>query len=327
MDAEPTGRTIDGIPWEEPRPPHLPDALTSVSPWVIVFLGLAALQVVVGWFEWARHGDLRDPSALVEFIVRQRLPDVCAALLGAALFYRHQNAHRRLPMLVVGVVLLNVAALMGLGTDPLNRALVDALPASDDIFGFAFFWSEVYGAAISVAGIFAVLYMARGLAGARHFADVVSGRALGMVLIALIAVASVVSLAPYLALPDAAELLTSVNVINLTIAIVKDLAWAYLFVIAFGGWLAGEQPRSGWLLVALAAIIEVTFLLVTAVGSLVDLSSGAFLLTFLSWLGIGRWVFLLTAFALGLPSAVSDEPDATATTDPTASTTRDSAAG
>lgn len=332
MDAEPTGHTIDGIPWEEPRPPHLPDTLTRVSRWVVPFVLLAAVQVNAAWLDWAVQGDLRDPNA-VELIVVQWLPGVCASLLGAALFYRHPDAHRRLPMLVVGAVLLNVVALMRLGSDPLNRALADATPASADGFGFVFFWSGIYGAAITVVGIFAALYIARALAGARRVADVVSGRVLGIALIALVAVASVVSLAPYLTLPDAsrAEVLTPVNVLDLILAKIDTLAWAYLFVIAFGGWIAGERPRIGWLLVALGAVIDVIFLVVLVVSGLIDLSGGGFLLLMLTWLGIARWVFLLAAFALGLPSTegatVSDEPAPTVTGGPQAATRSGSGAG
>ena len=29
--TEPTGHTIDGTPWEEPRPPHLPDPVVHVA--------------------------------------------------------------------------------------------------------------------------------------------------------------------------------------------------------------------------------------------------------------------------------------------------------
>ena len=327
MDTEPTGRTIDGIPWEEPRPPHLPDALTRVSPWVMPFVLLAGVQVVAAWLDWAAQGDLRDPNA-VELIVVQWLPGVCASLLGAALFYRHPDAHRRLPMLVVGVVLLTLAALVRLASDPVGEALVAAAPPDDE--GWIFASYGIYSAAITVVSIFGVVFMARGLAGARRFADVVSGRVLGIVAVAVVAVASLVSLVWVFGQYDR-ELLTPINVVSLVLAKIDALAWAYLLVIAFGGWLAGERPRIGWLLVALAAIIDLIFLLVLAANGLVDLSGGGFLLLMLSWLGIARWVFLLAAFALGLPSmeavTVSDEPEAAPTADLPAATTPDFGAG
>jgi hypothetical protein len=98
------------------------------------------------------------------------------------------------------------------------------------------------------------------------------------------------------------------------------LAWIYLFAIAFRGWLARERPPIGWLLVALASVVEVFFLLVLVASGFVDLSQGGFFLSVLSWLGIARWVFLLAAFALGLPAPA-------ATGDPQAATRSGSGAG
>ena len=327
MDTEPTGRTIDGIPWEEPRPPHLPDAVTRVSPWVIPFVLLAGVQVVAAWLDWAAQGDIRDPN-VVEFILVQWLPGICASLLGAALFYRHRDAHRRLPMLVVGVVLLTLAALLRLAGDPVGEALMAAAPPDDE--GWIFNSYGIYRAAITVVSIFGVVYLARGLAGARRSADVVSGRVLGIVAVAVVVVASLIS--PVFAFGQFdREVLTPINIVSLVLATIDTLAWAYLFVIAFGGWLAGERARIGWLLVALAAIIDLIFLVVLAASGFVDLSGGGVFLIMLSWLGIARWVFLLTAFALGLPSMegvpVSDEPVAGATPDRPAVTTPSSGPG
>jgi hypothetical protein len=326
VDTEPTGRTIDGIPWEEPRPPHLPDVVTRVSPWVFPFVLLAGAQVVAAWLDWAGQMDLRVPHA-VEFIVGRWPPGVCASLLGAALFYRHRNAHRRLPMLVVGVVLLALAALMRLASDPVGDALMAAMPPDDE--GWIFASYGIYSAAITVLSIFGVVYMARGLAGARRSADVVSGRVLGIVAVAVVAVVSLVSLAWVFGQFDR-ELLTPVNIVSLVLDKIHTFAWAYLFVIAFGGWLAGERPRIGWLLVALASIIDLIFLVVLAANGFVDLSGGGVLLLTLSWLGTARWVFLLAAFVLGLPSMevarVTDEAEGAPTPDRSAATTPDSGA-
>ena len=58
-------------------------------------------------------------------------------MLGAALFYRHRDAHRRLPMLVVGVVFLTLAALMRLPRDLVGEALMAAAPPDDEGWIFA----------------------------------------------------------------------------------------------------------------------------------------------------------------------------------------------
>ena len=44
--TEPTGQTVDGTPWEEPRPPHLPDRVMRVHPIAWLFVALAVVVVV-----------------------------------------------------------------------------------------------------------------------------------------------------------------------------------------------------------------------------------------------------------------------------------------
>ena len=114
MNDQPTGTTIDGTPWEEPRPPHLPDAVSGVSPWAIPFVVLAAIQVLAGWLEWKAQGDLGDPGYGVS-IALGIVPAACISLLGAALLIRHPDALRRLPMLVFGVVAARCHGVAALG--------------------------------------------------------------------------------------------------------------------------------------------------------------------------------------------------------------------
>ena len=74
-------------------------------------------------------------------------------------------------------------------------------------------------------------------------------------------------------------------------------------LIAFGGWLAGEQPRIGWLLAALAAGLDVALLLLLGLAGLVDIArAGPAVVEIIGWLGVANWVLLLLAFAVGLPS-------------------------
>ncbi len=51
LPDEPSGATIDGTPWEEPRPPHLPDTVTSTItgtpvPTFLFLLGALAIGVL-----------------------------------------------------------------------------------------------------------------------------------------------------------------------------------------------------------------------------------------------------------------------------------------
>jgi len=332
VEDEPTGHTIDGTPWEEPRPPHLPDALTRlvsrVSPWVIPFLLLASLQAIGGWLEWSRQGELVDPGYGAAIFL-MTLPGVSASLLGAALFYRHPDAHRRLPMLAFGVVLLALTALMGSAERPLFEWFMSRSPAADN--SWIFVAGTVYGIAINAVRVFGLVYIARGLDGAPRSADVVSGRGLGILVTAVVATATVVSLASFLPIVGATELVTPVNLVAIGLGMIVTLSWSYLFVITFGGWLAGEWPRIGWLLVALAAGMEVALPILLTVGRVVDVSQlGVVGLQIGGLLSVSNWVLLLLAFAVGIPStevSAPDEPNAATTADPPAATRPGSAAG
>src|SRR5688500_6853375 len=105
MDDKPAARTVDTAPWPEARPPHLPDRITALSPWIAPFLLLAALQVFLGWQQWASEGTL-DVAPSLALHISDLLPSLAATLLGAALFWRHPQAHRTMPRVALGVALL-----------------------------------------------------------------------------------------------------------------------------------------------------------------------------------------------------------------------------
>lgn len=317
MDTEPRGRTIDGDPKEEPPPPDHPDAPTGVSPWVIAFLILAGIQVLAGWLEWdSRHGH---PIRALNIVVIG-LPGFCSTLLGAALFYRHPDALRRLPLLVFGAALLTIVALLDLWKVSLSSSafLPEIFPDFHDA-GFpedesTLILRGLYTATMNVVLVFGLLYLARGLDGARRFAPVVSLRVLGIAL-PIVALASAgVSLEWALGY-EPGDIMIPLDVLALVMRLISALAWSYLFVVAIGGWLAGERPRTGWLLVALAAGIEIAIR--TFLGWVVNNPQSASTVIFLA--AVANWVLLFGAFLVGVPS--------TATPDRPAGMTPGSAAG
>lgn len=320
MDAEPRGHTIDGDPWEEPRPPHLPDAPTGVSPWVVAFLILAGIQVLAGWLEWVSRHDQQHPIRVLNIVVLG-LPGFCSTLLGAALFYRHPDALRRLPLLVFGVALLTIVALLDLWNEPLTSSafLPEMFPRFlEGGFGVdesTLILSGIYTAAMNVVMVFGLLYLARGLDGARRSAPVVLGRILGIALTIVALASAGVSLEFVLTYYEPGDIMIPLDVMALVMRLISALAWSYLFVIAIGGWLAGERPRAGWLLVALAAGIEIAIR--TLLDGLVNIPQWAFTVIFVA--AVANWVLLLRAFVVGVPS--------TATPDRPAATTPGSAAG
>jgi hypothetical protein len=297
MSDHPTGQTIDGTPWEEPRPPHLPDAATRLSPWVFPFVLLAALQVIAGWLEWKAQGDLGDPSYGLS-IALGVVQTACVSLLGAALFLRHPDAHRRLPMLVFGVALLVATVLL-----PLVVKVLDVPLRTDE----STFILAIYDYGINVVSALGLIYLARGLDRARRRSDVVSGRGLGIVLTALVVLAAVVTALPWFA--SGPELLTPGNVVALILSFFVTLAWCYLLVTANRGWRAGERPLVGWLLVVVAAGTSIAVRLLISVSGSLDMSQiGPIVLWVISAAFVSVWVLLLLAFLIGLPSTVA-EPD------------------
>ena len=312
MDAEPRGHTSDGDPREEPLPPDRPDALTGVSPWVIAFLILAGIQVLAGWLEWFSRHDQQHPIRVLNIVVIG-LPGFCSTLLGAALFYRHPDALRRLPLLVFGVALLNIVALLDLWNEPLTSSafLPEIFPTFPE-FGFGvdestLILSGIYTAAMNVVMVFGLLYLARGLDGARRSAPVVSLRVLGIALTIVALASAGVSLEWALGY-EPGDVMIPLDVMALVMRLISALAWSYLFVVAIGGWLAGERPRAGWLLVALAAGIEIAIR--TFLGGVVNIPQSTSTVIFLA--AVANWALLLRAFAAGVPStAMPDRPAVT----------------
>ena len=105
--------------------------------------------------------------------------------------------------------------------------------------------------------------------------------------------------------------------IGLVLGLLSTLAWAYLIAVVFGGWLTGEEPRTGWRLALVAALIglilpvvSTTFIVIATLSQPV---SSAFFQVF-GLAGTVGWMLWLAAFAVGLPagsSATADPPEAT----------------
>ncbi len=332
MDTEPTGRTIDGIPWEEPRPPHLPDQLTRFSPWSIPFLLLAALQIIVGWQQWAASG-ATSAEPWLAWVVTDRLPSLAATLLGAALFLRHPQAHRTLPAVTVGVALLALAELLRLVAGPLGR-LLPALSTGTDEFPFTtpfLIGSFVFVSVVTVVGI---VNIARGLRAARRSKAEVSVRGRSVILIAISVVATGIAAWTTANAYDAWGTLSILAVTStLIVSLAFMFAWSYLLLVALEGWVDGERPQSGWLLAGLGAGIVLANAVFVAVSGLLPLppDNSPVVLQVLVLSYVAGWLLLLLAFVMGVPATVAEtvESDETvgATADRPAVTTPGSGAG
>ncbi len=323
-------RMNDGVtdsPIPEARGPHLPDVLTRQSIWVFVF-GLAAVFILWSvWRRWTAEYTIVDLNA-VSALLFGLIPGVVAPLFGVALFARHPDARRTMPLLVFGLVLFAFAELL----ETFDRAIFEALVAfTPEDTGPVTPAVVAFGVFTALLGMFAALYTGAGLSSARRLERSAAERPLMIWLVALGVVSAVVSIASIVPLlsgtPAPGDLLQLA--VSLVVSLLVTLAWAYLVTVTVGGWLSGDVPRRAWALAAVA----------TTVLFAVRLTIGAVLGTGEPWITIVivagyaslvAWVLLLVAFWLGLPSPrdpvaepSADEP----TVDPQEATLPGSAAG
>ena len=330
MDIEPKGRTIDGIPWEEPRPPHLPDRLTSISPWVLPFLVVAVFQIWVFSLDQPFGTDPRSP---LEYWlgIRYEFAGIAGSLIGFALFLRHPDARTTLPQIATGAFLLLLQQVMRLLEPTLTPVFVTLAPGSDEM---AFFspLNQVYWTFTSLVGVFAIAFIASGLSAARRNENLRSMRGPAVLLTGLAIVNAGYTTLGYALLQDYVEGISIVFVVGALLAhLFWTLALAYLFIVSMRGWLAQEAPRSGWRLAAVGGGLLLFHALAAPFLGLVPLPQEA-LLTIFGFMADGvlvGWILLVVAFALGLPStqSIRDDETAGATPDRLAATTPGSAAG
>jgi hypothetical protein len=302
--SEPTG-SPESPDWPEGRGPHLPDAIATIPLGVWPFLAIAVVAAYGRWVVLSTGG-FQDPVSVIWGVILS-LEAVAAPLLGAVLFYRHPSAYRRFPALTFGAVLFAVAVV----ADALRRPVLDGISGTDLEFENAILASTGYSVIEALFRVFALTYMAIGLADARRFED---GQAYGRGRVVLVvsalgtsALSAVLTLAsvPDPSLPVA---------ILLTAQLLIGLAWVYLGWTAFRGWAAGEEPRDAWGLVATAGIgylaVSVVVALLNVVLWIVGPSESQVPLVFefyqlLTAVFAGLWLAMLAAFWLGLPA----EPD------------------
>ena len=126
--SEPTGHTVDGTPWEEPRGPHLPDRVVGVPPMAWLFIATAIVVTIADLPTLARMGS--GPWFLGQGILGL-VPPICSCLLGAVLFIRHPDAVQALPLLVLGAMLSAAVPVLRLGSTLVASILEGWSPSVD----------------------------------------------------------------------------------------------------------------------------------------------------------------------------------------------------
>jgi hypothetical protein len=319
MTEEPRPR-----PFPEARPPHLPDALTRASPWLLFFGAVLALQL---WRAVERYDptvDGIDPISAVRYALSW-IPSLAIPLIGAAVFRHDPAARRTMPLLVFGVLLLTLGEILQLFFEPIARFLEELTPPSETEpfaqspapFAFRVFTSFL--------AVFGLLYVGAGLSSARTQARRTVERPLAIWLAALAVVSTVVSVAGVGSLPAEASLLFVIQfVLGIALSGLVTLAWVYLATVTLGGWLAGDTPKRAWTLGAIGTTLLLMLRLILPVLSLVPFDPGSVIVWIVPFISYAGWLAWMAAFAIGLPTPQSST---VATDDPPEARQRGSATG
>lgn len=303
----------------EARGPHLPDVMTQQSPWVYLFAGAAFVHLAAAWWDWAGRGVLADAQELLT-LLSVRGNDAVISLFGAAFFIRHPDARRSMPFLAFGLGLLALGPLLQLVDTPVTQFIDSLAPSDTESIGLspAVVAYHVFTSLIGVAGL---LYVGAGLADARTRPRRKAERALLSLLVVIGILTAAWQLLAINGTQSPASPYEWVLVgVGLVLSLLSTLAWAYLIAVLFGGWLAGEEPRTGWRLAFVAGLIglilPVVSTILIVIGTLFQSASNplAPLFGLLGLAGTIGWILWLAAFAVGLPagsSATGDPPEAT----------------
>ncbi|HEX2470574.1 MAG TPA: hypothetical protein VHK05_08290 [Candidatus Limnocylindrales bacterium] len=319
--------TLPPRPIPGARPPHLPDVLTRQSPFVYAFFAVALLQVWRGWELWVDVFPIARVDAIPD-LLRLWIPSVVVPLYGVALFLRHPDARRTMPLLVVGLALLTAGELLTAFDMPIRQLLPG--PRS-----FPEFEISAADTAFSVfsglVALFGVLYVGAGLAAARRAVRSTAERPLSIWLGALAVVSIVLSLIPLTELigRDYPATVLVAGAIGIVLSVLLTFAWVYLAAVGIGGWLARDEPRRAWICAgASVGLLFVTRLVVSAIGLIGSAAYGVAVTA--TYVAMAAWLLLLAGFALGLPAppnAASADVETDAMGDPPAATQPGSVAG
>ena len=323
--AEPGDEGAASETFDEPRGPHLPDALAGI-PWgVPVFIALALGEIV-----WLVANAALGPAPSVEMVVSFGLgvvPSAVVILLPAALLIRHPDAASRAPTLLFGTVLFAAVEGLQILSQVLQPFLEHLIPA-DPALPFIMPMVVIYGAIVSLISSFGLAYIAVGLSQARRWEGdrgistafvlvVVGAAALGSGIVAIAQVQlGEIPWSPTLALYFGS------TVVLRTLFVV---AWTAVAVTAGAGARAGEDPNRGWWLAAVAGWVVVGALAIaTASGLIQDPRiqdwSTAIRYTIAILFAAG-YLGVLVSFVISLPSlAEAEEAADAADADPAADT-------
>ena len=312
--AEPGDEGITYETFDEPRGPHLPDALAGI-PWLAWVFIVLALGEIFWLVDNAALGPAPSFEMVVSFVLGA-ISSVAVVLLPAVLLIRHPEATSRARTLLFGTVLLAAVEGLQILSQVLQPFLESLIPADPEL-PFIMPMVVIYGAMVSLVSSFGLAYVAVGLSQARRWEGgrgiktafvllVVGAAALGSGIVAI----AQIQLGQTQWSPTLALYFGSTVVLR-TLFVV---AWAAVAVTAGAGARAGEDPNRGWRLAAVGGWMVVGALAIATASGLIpdpriqDWSTAIrYSITIL--FAAGR-LGLLVAFFFGLPSLDEVEDDA-----------------
>ncbi len=252
---EPTGYTIDGTPWDDPRPPHLPDPVVGVARRVpVAAWAFVVLAVLLALWSFRDVGGLLTqiiPTSLLSLFTSAVQP-VATCLFGAALFLRHPSARRTDPRIVFGIVLLVAVEVMQVAGSQFSEFLQGIVPPEVETNPFFAPGVVLYSLLWRTIAVFGLLYLARGLVDAREQDEDGGARRRGW-LIAAVAMASILVAYGTFFVPWSRGQLdftggwAVVDYLGLLVLAAATIgSTAYLTLVASTGRASGERPPGAW---------------------------------------------------------------------------------
>jgi hypothetical protein len=273
----------------------------SVSLAAIPFVVAAALPVVTAWGERA-PSFASNPLGWLWTWLLPLLPSVAIPLIGAAILIRHPQAHRTVPFLLFGAVLLAVQVAGAQLIQPIAGLLAErSIPETVLINALAI--------VLTITSAFGWTYLARGLVRARRHerAGWTGALIMSAVVLAALPTAAMGGMLAGLDGPiPGGSLVTGMAITFVVVGFLEKLAIGYVAVTASRGWWAREALRRGWALAAIGAWLLLAAFLVNMAYPLIDqravgAENSRWIFRSISILYSAGCIALLCAFASGLP--------------------------
>jgi FtsH-binding integral membrane protein len=301
-EAPPTSRT------DEPRGPHVPDALAQIPYGTLIF-GILALARLVWYVRETQLGPAPTLSIWIGY-VGGLVPAVAAVLLPAVLLLRHPDAPTRARALLLGTILFAAAEGMRVLGPQLQPFFEEVTPGSEEtpyLVPLTLLYTSIQG----LLATYGVAEMGIGLGQARRFLEAAGKGLIVAVAVLVVLVAGGARVLAVAQLPfDQLPMTPTVAVYlasSIVLGILSVTAWAFLAATIARGARAGEDPETGWAVGALGTALIVAVFVVSSLLSLTRPSEalqGLFsaisqVLSIAFTLG---YLGLLGAFLLGMPS-------------------------